>query len=96
MKPDGVALRRGRFGLENAFDRFVTQIESESLIPDAVAVACAEATMWACVLDELWKRAEGTSYWDRRDADRDGYVMFGLRWARNHHDDRIDQILRNR
>ena len=56
MKPAGVALPRGRFGLENAFDRFVTQIESESLMPDAVAVACAEATMWACALDGLWAR----------------------------------------
>ncbi len=64
----GEALRRGGFGLANAFDRFVTQIESETPIPDAVAVACAEATMWACALDEQWRAAEGQSYWVRRDA----------------------------
>ena len=78
------SLRRGHFGLRNAFARFTEQLNLKNPIVDAIAVGCAETAMWACAIDEQWRRFEPNAYVARRNADPDGEIMTPLKWARNH------------
>ena len=76
---DDAAFRRGQVGLREAMARFEQTLQVQLI--DHTAIAAAEATLWACSLDELrWTR---DGYEQARDADLDGRVLNGLRWARN-------------
>jgi hypothetical protein len=78
-------LRRGETGLREALDRLRLAMGPQNV--DLVAVSCAEAAMWACALDEIYSNDEKAGrrpgYISARDADEDGRVLPGLRWARN-------------
>ena len=73
------SLRRGHFGLRNAFARFTEQLNLKNPIVDAIAVGCAETAMWACAIDEQWRRFEPNAYVARRNADPDGEIMTPLK-----------------
>lgn len=48
-----------------------------------IFVPLGEALMWVCSLDEMLSSAGGIGYTQTRDADPDGCVIRGLRYARN-------------
>jgi hypothetical protein len=77
---DDRSLWLARKGLETAVLRCAAALQWGGAAGGYLAViAASEAAMWACALDRRGESA--VSYASRRDADRDGRVMRGLRWS---------------
>ena len=49
---------------------------------DGVYCSAVESVVWACALDDILGQAE-PGYEARREADIDGRLLVGIRWARN-------------
>jgi hypothetical protein len=79
----GTAIRRGQLAIREAVARFQASFFPVADV-DRAYVACTEATMWIQRLDGLIEMTDA-SYRKRRDADAQGRVVGGLRWARNRH-----------
>jgi hypothetical protein len=68
-------------GFERAYQRWE---DARHGLDEAGSFApLTECLWWADSIDERLEEIEGSSYRDRRDADPDGRLLIGIRWARN-------------
>jgi hypothetical protein len=87
---DHDAVRLAVAGMRGAYRRHhaahVAALSEESV--DAAGISAVEFANWACALDERVRKTgeeSSTAYMKRRDSDRRGKVLLGLRFIRNRH-----------
>lgn len=76
----GDPIRRAQAALRAALARL--KVAADNRDGDRVFAASTETAMWCTALDDLFRKADA-GYEERRDTDKEGRIVRGLRFARN-------------